>query len=216
MIQSMAILLRLWGHDVRTAQNGLEALDVAADYRPNVVLLDVSMPGLNGYQVARQLRSIPTLRRTFLVSVTGHGGAADIQRSREAGCDYHLLKPVEPKDLERLLASRKEAQDEARSEEASQDPSAALLPPAGSRAATVPDAGEAAENRLRRHRYLALRHVSCECHDGVLTLRGCLPTYYLKQLAQAAVVGIEGVERIENEIEIVGRSPAPPNWTRGD
>ena len=216
MVQSMAILLPLWGHDVRTARDGLEALDVAADYRPNVVLLDVSMPGLNGYQVARQLRSLPTLSRTFLVSVTGHGGEADIQRSREAGCDYHLLKPVDPNDLERLLASRKKARDEARTEEDSEDPSTGLLPPADAGAATVLDAGAVAENRLCRHHYLALRHVSCAYRDGVLTLRGCLPTYYLKQIAQAVVAGIEGVERIKNEIVIVGYSPAPPDWTPGD
>jgi CheY-like chemotaxis protein len=201
---------------VRTARNGLEALDVAADYHPNVVLLDVSLPGLNGYQVARRLRSIPTLRRTFVVTVTGHGGEADIQRSREAGCDYHLLKPVDPNELERLLASRKKAQDETVIKEDSDDTSAALLPPADSRAATVLDAGAVAENRLRRHHYLALRHVSCAYRDGVLTLRGSLPTYHLKQITQAVVAGIEGVERIKNEIVIVGYSPAPPDWTRGD
>jgi CheY-like chemotaxis protein len=216
MIQSMAILLPLWGHDVRTARNGLEALDVAADYRPNVVLLDVSMPGLNGYQVARQLRSIPTLCRTFLVSVTGHGGEAAIKRSQEAGCDYHLLKPVDPNELERLLASRKKAQNEARTEEDSEDTSTGLLPPADAGAATDLDAAAVAENRLRRHHYMALRHVSCAYRDGVLTLHGCLPTYYLKQIAQAVVAGIEGVERIQNEIVIVGHSPAPPDWTRGD
>jgi osmotically-inducible protein OsmY len=62
---------------------------------------------------------------------------------------------------------------------------------------------DCAESRLRSNAYLALKNVSCDYHDGVLTLRGCLPTYYLKQIAQEAVARIEGVERIANEIEVV-------------
>jgi osmotically-inducible protein OsmY len=76
-------------------------------------------------------------------------------------------------------------------------------------AAHRPGAGELAESRLRRSAYLALQHVSCEFRAGVLTLRGRLPSYYLKQVAQAVVAEVEGVERIDNQIEIVARTPPP-------
>jgi hypothetical protein len=72
---------------------------------------------------------------------------------------------------------------------------AALMPP-------VCDVAEQAERRLRSHSYLALKNVSCEYRDGVLTLRGCLPTYYLKQVAQAAVGQLDGVRCIVNDIEV--------------
>ncbi len=176
LTHSMAALMRMWGHDVRIAHDGPEALDVAAGYDPHVVLLDVSLPSMDGYQVARCMRSNPALRRAFLVSITGYGEEADAERSREAGCDCHLLKPIHPRILERLLASRKEA--------------------------AVSDIRGAVEDRLRHHPYLTLRRVACEYHNGTLTLRGCLPTYYLKQIAQEAVAEIKGVERIENEIEV--------------
>jgi CheY-like chemotaxis protein len=110
--ESMAVLLRLWGHDVRIAHDGPTALAVAALYRPNVVLLDVGLPGMDGYQVARRLRNDLRLRGTFLVSLTGYGQDSDLWRSREAGCNRHLLKPVDPEVLERLLASQKETRHE--------------------------------------------------------------------------------------------------------
>src|SRR5690348_1665389 len=70
---SMAILLQLWGHDVRVAHDGPAALGLADGYRPDVVLLDVGLPGMDGYRVARELRANPRLPRPFLVSLTGHG-----------------------------------------------------------------------------------------------------------------------------------------------
>src|ERR1700722_20386222 len=69
--------------------------------------------------------------------------------------------------------------------------------------ASLPGVAEGAEVRLRSNSYLALKNVSCEYHEGVLTLRGCLPTYYLKQMAQTAVARLDGVQRIVNEIEVV-------------
>ncbi len=110
--ESLAVLLRLWGHDVRIAHDGPTALAVAALYRPHVVLLDVGLPGMDGYQVARRLRNDLRLRKTFLVSLTGYGQDSDLWHSREAGCDSHLLKPVEPEVLQRLLASQREARRE--------------------------------------------------------------------------------------------------------
>jgi CheY-like chemotaxis protein len=110
--ESMAVLLRLWGHDVRIAHDGPTALAVAALYRPNVVLLDVGLPGMDGYQVARRMRNDLRLREAFLVSLTGYGQDSDMWRSRQAGCDRHLLKPVDPNVLESLLASQKETRHE--------------------------------------------------------------------------------------------------------
>lgn len=192
---SMAALVRLWGHDVRTALNGADALRIGIVYRPHVVLLDVNMPGMDGYQLARRWRSDVALARAFLVSITGYGGEMEAEHSRAAGCDAYLLKPMDPAVLERLLAERKQ-EYERRIVRVEEDTEPA--PPMPLR-----DVSEAAENRLRGHPYLALRHIACDYHDGVLTLRGCLPTYYLKQMAQSAVAPVEGVQRIENEIEVV-------------
>lgn len=107
--ESMADLLRLWGHDVRTARNGREALGVAADYHPEVVLLDVCLPGMDGYEVARHLRDDLGQDQAFVVSMSGYGPGTESRRSRESGCDLHLLKPIDPDCFERLLTSRKEA-----------------------------------------------------------------------------------------------------------
>jgi CheY-like chemotaxis protein len=99
---SAATLLRLYGHQVQVARCGTEALDLARKGETDVVLLDIAMPGMSGYDLARQLRRnnghVP-----LLVAVTGCGQAEDRQRSQEAGIDLHLLKPVEPDELEAIL-----------------------------------------------------------------------------------------------------------------
>jgi osmotically-inducible protein OsmY len=77
-------------------------------------------------------------------------------------------------------------------------------PPAG--LPTAADVAERAENELRRNAYLALNNISCEYHDGVLILNGCLPTYYLKQVAQEAIARVAGVQRVENRIAVVSPS----------
>jgi CheY-like chemotaxis protein len=97
---SFALLLRLWGHDVRTAADGPSALVLAGEYQPQVVLLDIGLPGLNGWEVARRLRG---LIRTVLVGVSGFGQTADQERARRDGWDHFFLKPVEPEDLRRTL-----------------------------------------------------------------------------------------------------------------
>lgn len=104
-MESMAGLLRAWGHDVRTADSGPAALAAAADHRPEFVLLDIGMPGMNGYQVATELRRLPAARDAVVVAMTGYGQEEDRSRSRQAGMNYHLTKPVNPAQLALLLAA---------------------------------------------------------------------------------------------------------------
>jgi PAS domain S-box-containing protein len=103
--ESIGMLLRLWGHEVRVAYNGPQALTAAAEYRPEVVVLDIGLPGMSGYEVARQLRQRPQFAKALLVAVTGYGQDEDRRRSGEAGFDHHLTKPVDPDILHALLAS---------------------------------------------------------------------------------------------------------------
>jgi CheY-like chemotaxis protein len=100
---SMALLLQLKGHEVRTAQDGLEAVAVAADFRPDVILLDIGMPGLDGYEACRRIRQEPWGQRIVIAALTGWGRPEDRERSREAGFTQHLVKPVTPETLEKLL-----------------------------------------------------------------------------------------------------------------
>ncbi|MGE0312248.1 MAG: PAS domain S-box protein [Lautropia sp.] len=91
---SLAMLLDLSGDHARTAHDGLQALDVAAEFRPQVVLLDIGLPGIDGYEVARRIRREPWGRQLVLIAITGWGKDEDRRRSREAGFDAHLVKPV--------------------------------------------------------------------------------------------------------------------------
>jgi PAS domain S-box-containing protein len=103
--ESLATLLALKGHDVRTAYDGPGALDAAEELRPAVLLLDIGLPGMNGYEVARKLRERAWFQDVVLIAVTGWGQDGDRRRSQEAGFRHHLVKPVEPAELGRLLAS---------------------------------------------------------------------------------------------------------------
>src|SRR5262245_17788749 len=103
--ESLGMLLRLMGHETRTVFDGEEALALAADYRPNVVLLDIALPGMNGYQVAPALRATPGLEDTMIVALTGFGSEKDQKLTREAGIDRHLVKPVEIEALQMVLAA---------------------------------------------------------------------------------------------------------------
>jgi CheY-like chemotaxis protein len=97
-------MMALLGHDTRTAHDGLEALELAEAFRPEVVLLDIGLPKLNGYDVCRRLRARPWGRGALVVAVTGFGQEADRRRAQEAGFDQHLVKPVSFAGLETLLA----------------------------------------------------------------------------------------------------------------
>ncbi|MGV3719414.1 MAG: PAS domain-containing protein [Actinomycetota bacterium] len=100
---TLAELLPLWGHQVRVAYTGLEALTMAKESRPDAVLLDIGLPGMDGYAVARRIREDPELRSVQLVALTGFGQDEDRQRAREAGFDEHLTKPVDLDELRQLL-----------------------------------------------------------------------------------------------------------------
>jgi PAS domain S-box-containing protein len=100
---SLTELLRMLGHDVRVAHDGAEAVETAEAFRPEVILLDISMPRLNGYEVCRRIRRRPWGTAPLIVALTGLGQDEDRRQSEDAGFDRHLVKPVDPAALERLL-----------------------------------------------------------------------------------------------------------------
>jgi two-component system, chemotaxis family, CheB/CheR fusion protein len=104
-VSSFTLLLRAWGHEPHAAHDGSTAIHLAQTLLPDVILLDIGLPHLSGWEVARRLRQIPGLGQTLLVALTGHGLEQDKRRSLEAGIDLHLLKPADPTELERVLAS---------------------------------------------------------------------------------------------------------------
>jgi CheY-like chemotaxis protein len=93
--ESIAMLLRIKGHEVRVSYDGESALRAFDNFAPQVVLLDIGMPGMSGYEVARRLRAVPTPPGALLVALTGYGQDEDRRRALEAGFDYHLVKPVD-------------------------------------------------------------------------------------------------------------------------
>jgi PAS domain S-box-containing protein len=102
--ESMAELLAVMGHETRTARDGLEAVAAAGAFRPDVVLLDIGLPKLNGYDACRRIREQPWGKGMVLIAQTGWGQDEDRARSREAGFNFHLVKPIDPAALEKLLA----------------------------------------------------------------------------------------------------------------
>lgn len=101
--EAVRCLLEVQGHRVEVAGDGVEAVAMALESRPEIVLVDIGIPGLDGYEVARRLRATPEGKRMVLVAITGYGQPTDRQRALENGFDAHLVKPVEPDDLYRLL-----------------------------------------------------------------------------------------------------------------
>jgi PAS domain S-box-containing protein len=102
--KSLALLLKLSGNETRTAYDGLKAIEVAESFMPDVILLDIGMPKLNGYDVCRMIRQRPWGKRVNIVALTGWGQDEDRRRSFEAGFDAHLVKPVDPAALSKLLS----------------------------------------------------------------------------------------------------------------
>jgi DNA-binding response OmpR family regulator len=102
---SMAMMLQIMGHDTRTAHDGESAVSTAETFLPEVVLLDIGLPKLNGYEVAQRIREKAWGESMYLIAVTGWGQDEDRQRSSEVGLNLHMVKPVEPAALEKLLAA---------------------------------------------------------------------------------------------------------------
>ena len=102
--QSLAMLLEMMGYQVRTASDAASALRMMAEFIPQVALIDIGLPGLNGYELARQVRSMPQLRDITLIAQTGWGTDDDRQQAREAGFQHHLTKPIDHQRLEKILA----------------------------------------------------------------------------------------------------------------
>ena len=103
-VDSFSKLLKASGHNVRTAYDGPAAVQAALDYQPDIALLDIGLPGLDGYQVAKRIRQEPALKNIVLVALTGYGQDSDRQASSQAGFDHHLVKPARLEQLTQILA----------------------------------------------------------------------------------------------------------------
>jgi CheY-like chemotaxis protein len=101
--ETMEMLLKLSGHEVATAHDGESALEKTREFQPEIILLDVGLPGMHGYEVAQRLRSLPENKNLVIIALTGYGQEQDRERAMEAGFDYHFVKPVEFDTLESLL-----------------------------------------------------------------------------------------------------------------
>jgi two-component system CheB/CheR fusion protein len=104
--ETAALLFGAWNHEIRVARTGPEALQVASDYEPDVILLDIGLPGMDGYEVAKRLRQDPRFKDTLMIAISGYGRESDRHLSREAGFDDHLIKPVDLEKLKALLSEK--------------------------------------------------------------------------------------------------------------
>jgi DNA-binding response OmpR family regulator len=102
---SLGLLVRMWGHDVRVAYDGSGLPEMAAGYRPDAILLDIGLPRVDGYCLARLIRQQPELQGILLVAVTGYADEEHRALSQEAGFDHYLVKPVDPDELRNLLGN---------------------------------------------------------------------------------------------------------------
>jgi CheY-like chemotaxis protein len=108
--EALSMLLETLGHDVRTANDPWTALELAESFPPVVVILDIGLPGMDGFELAREMRARPATSNALLIALTGYGQEKDRQLSREAGFDHHFVKPVSFNEIqaviERAAASR--------------------------------------------------------------------------------------------------------------
>jgi CheY-like chemotaxis protein len=104
-VTAMSMLLEVDGYDVRVAHEALAALEIVAQFEPEVILLDLGLPGMNGLELARALRKLPVAANALLIAVTGYGQPSDRQRSQDAGFNHHLVKPVSSGEIVRVIAS---------------------------------------------------------------------------------------------------------------
>lgn len=101
---ALGTLLRLWGHDTEVAYDGYSGLLLANRTNPEIILVDLAMPGLDGFEVVRQLRQEPKFKRTLIAALTGYADVSTRQRAHESGFSLHCRKPLEPDDLQELIA----------------------------------------------------------------------------------------------------------------
>jgi CheY-like chemotaxis protein len=111
--EMLATALSAKGYDTRVAHDAAVALRIAADFRPDVALLDIGLPVMDGYELAARLRELPDLDGMKLIALTGYGQESDRQRSREAGFDHHLVKPVDLLVLESVVAESTQQADDS-------------------------------------------------------------------------------------------------------
>jgi len=111
--ESLAMLLRMKGHEVQLAYCGTKAIEMASEYKPEMVILDIGMPGMDGYVVARKIRELPHMRQALIIALTGFGKEEDRKRADKAGFNYHLTKPTDVYMLEKLLVRFRAHRDEA-------------------------------------------------------------------------------------------------------
>ena len=102
--ESIRLLLKMWGHEVQVAHDAATALATARSLRPDIVLLDIGLPGLSGYELAPRLRQEASLDRALMIAISGYATDEDRKKSREAGIAHHFAKPMDPDELHRLLA----------------------------------------------------------------------------------------------------------------
>jgi DNA-binding response OmpR family regulator len=105
--ETLAELLRLWGFEPETAADGQSAILAARAFRPDAIVMDIGLPGMDGHELARRLRQIRELDGTLLIALTGHGDLEARQRSLDAGIDHHAVKPAELMELRDLLEQRR-------------------------------------------------------------------------------------------------------------
>ncbi|MDG3005849.1 PAS domain-containing hybrid sensor histidine kinase/response regulator [Paludisphaera mucosa] len=137
--QSLAMLVRMWGHTPQTAHDGSGAIAAAADHRPELVFLDIGLPGMDGYEVCRRLRSDPKHSGATFVALTGWGSEAEKRRVRDAGLDHHLVKPIDPDLIREVEEGRGRAEMNGRSGRKTSQ----LGGPPGERGGTMRGLGEA-------------------------------------------------------------------------
>jgi DNA-binding response OmpR family regulator len=102
---TLEALIQAWGHDTRVARDAVAGLKTADEYQPHVVLLDIGLPKMHGYDVAKRLRERPWATNLTMIAVTGWGQEADRLQSQGAGISHHLVKPLVPEELERILST---------------------------------------------------------------------------------------------------------------
>ena len=103
--ESLRMLLELDGHDARCVYDGVAALELVPSFEPDVAILDLGLPQMNGFELAQRLRDLPQTRQSLLVALTGYGQSEDKRRTEAAGFDHHLVKPVDPEQLSALVGS---------------------------------------------------------------------------------------------------------------